>query len=242
MEAGLVAAESLPAAERAGDGSMMKLKNRINSSKIEEAIKDFETEVDFEFIPVIAARSSYVEHISWVLSLMFLILFIGLIDYFFSTRLHDSYMSPLPFYIAGPFLAVICGALLDKSDWVDRFFITKSERVRQVQEKAERIFYKHQLHEIKSQNALLLYVSVMERQIVLFHDPRIKFEQMLKIDQELLKILQQSFKNKDFEAGLLKAIAHLKASLVPHFGYGMGGRSLKKLENSVPNKLIWWNE
>ncbi len=220
----------------------MKLKKKIKSHKIEEAIADFEQHVDFEFLPVIAKKSSYVEHIGWVLSLLFLILFIGMIDFTFATYLHDSYMSSMPYYIASPFLAVLCGALLDKSDWVDRFFIAKPERNRQVQERAERIFYKHQLHQLKSPNALLLYISVMERQIVLYHDPRIEFDRMLQIDQELLKILQVSFKNNDFEEGLLKAIAHLKASLIPQFGYGQSGRNTKKLENSVPNKLIWWNE
>ncbi len=220
----------------------MKLKKKINPATIEAAIADFETEVDFEFIPVIAAKSSYVEHISWVLSLLFLIVFMGLIEAVFATKLHDSYISPMPFYLVAPFLAVLCGALLDKSDWVDRFFITKSERARQVQEKAERIFYKHQLHELKSQNALLLYISVMERQIVLYHDPRIKYENMLNLDHQLLKILQLAFKNEEFEAGLLEAIAHLKKSLTPDFGYGTSGRNPKKLENFVPNKLIWWNE
>lgn len=220
----------------------MKLKKKINAATIEAAIADFETQVDFEFIPVIAAKSSYVEHISWVLSLLFLIVFMGLIEAVFATKLHDSYMSPLPFYVVAPFLAVLCGALLDKSDWVDRFFITKRERVRQVQEKAERIFYKHQLHELKSQNALLLYISVMERRIVLFHDPRIKYENMLNLDRQLLGILQLAFKNEEFETGLLESIAHLKKSLAADFGYGTKGRNPKKLDNFVPNKLIWWNE
>ena len=220
----------------------MKLQKKINAQKIEQAIADFETQVDFEFIPVIAHKSSYVEHIGWVLSLLFLIIFMGLTEAIFATVLHDSYMSPMPFYLVAPFLAVLCGALLDKSDWVDRFFITKGERARQVQEKAERIFYKHQLHELKSQNALLLYISVMERQIVLFHDPRLKYESMLALDQQLLGILQKAFKNEDFESGLLEAIAHLKKSLIADFGFGTSGRNAKKLENFVPNKLIWWNE
>lgn len=216
----------------------LNLKRKINIKKIEEAIADFEKEVDFEFMPVIAKKSSYVEHISWVLSLLFLIFFIGLIDYTFANHLNDSYMSPFVFYVIAPFLAVLLGSLLDKSDWVDRFFITKAERTRQVQEKAERIFYKHQLHELKSQNALLLYISVMERQIVLFHDPRIKFEKMLQIDQELLKILQTSFKHNDFEQGLLNVIGHLKTELLPHFPIKRSSNS----ENFVPNKLIWWDE
>lgn len=214
------------------------IKKNIDTKKIEDAIAEFESHIDFEFIPVISKKSSYVEHIGWVLSLLFLILFMGLIDYAFTHQMHDSWMSSFPFYVASPFVAIICGLLLDKSDVVDRFFITKGERIRQVQEKAERIFYKHQLHELKSQNALLLYISVMERQIVLFHDPRIQFEKMLQIDQQLLKILQDSFKNHNFEEGLLKAINHLKIELLPHFPL----KNENKDQNFVPNKLIWWNE
>ena len=219
-----------------------ELQKNINTQKIEEAITDFESQIDFEFIPVISKKSSYIEHVSWVVSLIALLILLAAVDYIFANYLHDSWMSPLPFFIAGPFLAVICGALLEKFHVINRFFITKNERNRQVQERAERIFYKKQLHELQSQNALLLYISVLEKQIVLFHDPRMKFDKMLQIDHELLKILQESFKNQDFEEGILKAIAHLKTSLAPHFSYGKEGRNAKKGENFVPNKLIWWND
>ncbi len=219
-----------------------KLQKHISTHKIEAAIADFESAIDFEFIPVISKKSSYVQHVSWVVSLLILLIFFALVEYVFANHLHDSWMSPLPFYIAGPFLAVICGAILEKFHVINRFFITKNERNRQVQERAERIFFKKQLHELESQNALLLFISVMERQIVLFHDPRMKFDKMQQINHELLKILQESFKNQDFEEGLLKAIAHLKISLAPHFSYGKEGRSHKKDQNFVPNKLIWWND
>lgn len=214
------------------------IQKKVNSKKIEAAITDFENQIDFEFIPIISKKSSYVEHIRWIISLLFLILFMGLIDYIFANHLHDTWMSPLPFLIAGPFLAVVCGALLEKSHPISRFFITKNERVRQVQERAERVFFKKQLHEINSQNALLLYISIMERQIVLFHDPRIQFEKMPQINQQLLKILQESFKSHSYEEGLLKAIAYLKAELLPHFPIKNGVKG----ENFVPNKLIWWDE
>lgn len=208
--------------------------NEINSNKIEKAIEDFEKQVHFEFIPVIAKKSSYVEHISWVLSLLFLVFFIGLIDWVFSTYLHDSWMSKTPFYIAAPFVAFILGIILDKSDYVDRFFITKAERTRQVEEKAELVFYRHNFH--KHSNALMLYISVMERQIVLFHAPSIEFKDIKALDEELLKILQVSFKKSDFEDGLLKSIEHLKARLVPHFA------KIEPSSNIVANKLIWLND
>lgn len=205
--------------------------HEIDSNKIEQAIENFEKQVHFEFIPVIAKKSSYVEHISWVLSLLFLVFFIGMIDWIFSTYLHDSWMSKTPFYIAAPFISFLLGVILDKSDYVDRFFITKSERARQVQEKAEIVFHRHGFH--KHSNALMLYISVMERQIVLFHDSRIEFKDIKALNEELLQILQLSFKKCDFEEGLLKSIEHLKTRLVPHFAKS------EPSENIVANKLIW---
>lgn len=210
---------------------------KINSEKIEKAIADFEKDVDFEFIPVVAEKSSYVAHITWMISLLLVVLFIGLIDYLFLTVFHDSWISREPFYVAAPFVAFLLGWFLDKSDRIDRFFIPKAERARQAQEKAELIFFRHRLHELKSRNALMLYVSVMEKQIVLFPDPNMKFDKIKEINQELLSVIQSSFKKGDYEEGFLQAIAHLKTALVPHFA-----RSQTAVDNNYPNKLIWWKD
>lgn len=207
----------------------------MNTSKIESAIADFESHLDFEFVPVIANKSSYVEHISWLMSLLLLILFIALIDFIFNYYLHDSWLSPVPFYFMSPIVSYFIGSLIDKSDIVDRFFISKKERIRQVQEKAELFFFKKQLHEVESHNVLLLYISVMERQIVLYHDRRISFDKMTALDEKLLHVLQESFQNNDFEQGLLLCIQTLKANLEPHFQRYQNQTS----ENFVPNTLLW---
>ena len=219
-----------------GNMGLQNAINKINSEKIENAITHFEKELDFEFIPVIARKSSYVEHISWVISLLFLVLSIGLIDWMFANFLYDSWLSKWPFYIAAPIISFGLGLFLDKLDVIDRFFITKAERARQVQEKAELLFYRKRLHELKSKNALLLYISVMERQIVLFHEPSMKFEKIQKIEEELLALLQASFKKSEYEAGLLAAIAHLNIALKPDFA------KTSASENLVANKLIWLND
>ena len=213
------------------DKSLKKL--NINPEKIEKLIGEFESDLDFEFIPVIAKKSSYVEHISWVISLVLLLVFIALVEWYFAVHMSDSWISRWPIYAALPVLSFAFGVALDKSDLVDRFFISKRERSRQADEKAELFFYRRRLHELKSKNALLLYISLMERHIVLFHDPSIKFDQMEKIEQEMLSILQQSFKNGQFEKGLVDAISHLKTALLPYF------KRHEPLENSFPNKLIW---
>ena len=216
-------------------GTLNQIK-KINTSRIEEAVADFEKALDFEFIPVISEKSSYVGHITWILSLLFVILFFGLIDLLFLTVFHDSWISREPFYVMIPFVAFVIGWLLDKSDVVDRFFIPKSERVRQVQEKAELIFFRKRMHELKSHNALMLYISVMERQIVLFPDPSMKFEKIKEINEQLIAVLQQSFKDSNYEEGIIQAIGFLKKSLMPHFSKG------QETGNNFPNKLIWWQD
>lgn len=234
-----MAADVHPEGEPAEAGNFMgtlKQIKRINSERIEKAVADFEKDLDFEFIPVIAEKSSYVGHVTWLISLLFIVFFFGLIDYLFLTVLHDSWISREPFYIMMPFAAFLLGWLLDQSDLVDRFFIPKAERVRQVEEKAELIFFRHRLHEVKSKNALMLYISVMERQIVLFPDPDMKFEQIKEINQQLIQKLQNSFKRSDYEEGLLLAIEHLKKALMPHFS------KAQETSNNFPNKLIWWRD
>jgi uncharacterized membrane protein len=213
----------------------MKIK-QIDQARVEAAIENFEKEIDFEFIPVIAHRSSYVEHITVVLSLLFMVLLIGGIEVLFQTYLSDSWMPHWPFYVAAPFVSFVVGFILDKSDRIDRFFITPSERARQVQAAAELFYFRERLHEVKSSNALLLYISVMERQIVLMPDPRHKFEGMEQLTQGVLQKLQTSFKKGDFETGLLESIELLQKTLANQF------KRTEVSANNVPNKLIWLDD
>lgn len=213
---------------------VMSIRN-LNEENIAKAIADFESTVDFEFVPVITPKSSYVEHVQWMLSLMFLLVFMGIIDAAF----YNSWGDKTYYYLAAPFVATILGTLLDKSDLVDRFFISKKERERQVLEKAQRIFFLNHLDKVKSRNSLLLFISVLEKQIVLLPDPNIEklsIEQTHALSEKALHILQQNFKSKKYEDGLIETIKMLKNELEVHFPRGANS------ENHVANKLIWWNE
>jgi len=206
---------------------------KIDAQKIEQAISDFEREVDFELVPVITDKSSFTEHIGWMISLLLLLLFLLSIDFFFQ----DSWASKNWYYGLAPFVAVIVGHLLDKSDGVDRFFFSKPERARQSYEKAQRVFFLKRLHEVKAKNSLILFVSVMERQIVILPDPRMNYEGVHQLQQQLLQLLQRDFGQKQFERGFLNAISFLKSELKAKFP-----RRSSDTENLVPNKLIWWKD
>ncbi len=211
----------------------MKLQNRIDSNKIEKAIAEFEKHVDFELVPVITPKSSYTDHIGWMISLILLLVFVSTIDLFFQ----NSWASKTNYYIAAPFLAVILGHLIDKSDWVDRFFITKPERKRQAFEKAQRVLFLKQLHELKNHNSMVLFVSVMEKQIIVLPDPRLKMAGLDILQKNMIDVISQEFRKGEYEAGFLKAIAFLQTELAPKFP-----KTKQNTENEVSNKLIWWNE
>lgn len=213
----------------------MKFKE-INSQTIENEIEKFESKVDFEFIPVIAHQSSYTEHVGWGLSLILSLFFIVLVEVIFAVFLHDSWTEKSLYLLGAVVLAIILTRFLSPLDAVKRLFISKSEKHRQVQEKAHLVFSTKRLQDIKSNNALLLYVSIMEKHIVLLPDPRIKVQNIKQIDDELLLILQKNFKQQEYETGILQAIQCIQSHLQEKFP------RLGVAENTVPNKLIWWQD
>lgn len=213
----------------------MKFKD-INSQNIENEIEKFESKVDFEFIPVIAHQSSYTEHVGWGLSLILSILFIAVIEVVFAVFLHDSWAEKSLYCAGAVVAAIILTRFLSRFDAVKRLFISKSEKHRQVQEKARLVFSSKRLQDIKSHNALLLFISIMEKHIVLLPDPRIKVQNIKQIDEELLMILQKNFKLQEYEAGIIQAIQTIQSHLQDKFPrHGVA-------ENTVPNKLIWWQD
>ncbi len=208
------------------------MKKKINSRKIEEAITDFEQTVDFELVPVISEKSSFTEHVAWMISIILLLLFVATIDLFFQ----DSWDEKTIYYMAAPFIAILFGSILDQFYLVERLFISKKERSRQVHEKAQRIFFLKHLNELKNHNSMILFISIMERKIVILPDPRLKLTGLDDLQNQMLKLIQSEFKKGHYEEGFLKAIAFLKAELTQKFP-----KNKQNSENLVPNKLIWWD-
>lgn len=215
-----------------------KIKKSMDSTKIEKAIEIFEQKIDFEFIPVIAKKSSYTEHVLWILSLLFLICFIGIIEYIFNQHAFETWQSPFPFYLGSPFVSFVLAFVISHFNFIKRFFIPKQWQIRQVQEKSELFFYRHHLHDLKTRHALVLYISILEHYIVLIHDPRIKMESMNSIDQKILSIIQSSFKSKNYESGLLQSIEVLQSELADYYERD----NTQPHSNQVPNKIVWLEE
>ena len=121
----------------------------------------------------------------------------------------------------------------DRNDFV----ISNKERSRQVFEKAQRIFYLKNLNQLKRQNSLVLFISVMERKIVILPDPRMNFAGLKELQDKVLKLIQTEFGKGEYEQGFLKAIAFLKTELKSQFP-----KPVHASADEFSNKLIWMND
>ena len=212
---------------------------KIDTQIIEKAIADFESEVDFELVPVIVEKSTSILHVKWILSFIFILIGFSIVEVFYLMDLYGWTASAM-FNLLSAVVAVSLGLgfLLGKLHFIQRFLTFKSIRDQGVEALSQRVFFLKRLYETKSNQGLLLMISLMEHRIVVKPDPRSQFAGCDELSARLVQILQQHFKQKNYQQGLLSAIEHLKTDLKPKFPKNSSGNT----QNQISNKLIWWSE
>lgn len=212
-------------------------KIKIDAAKIEAAISDFESAVDFELVPVIAQSSTPTLHVPFAISaLLMFFVFFGFEAYYLS-QWHDWEASTIIHVLAILFaITLAVGFVFSRFDVVRRLLTPAKYRHQFAQLEAEQVFLKKRLFETKAHQGLLLFISLMEHRIVVLPDMRSNLTEAKSLSEEILKILQDDFKAGSYEKGLLEAIAHMKKTLSVKYP--------KKSSdgNQLPNKLIFWNE
>ena len=211
-------------------------RKNFDSDRLEKEIENFEKAVDFEFVPMVAEKSSYTAHVFLISFFFTYLIGYGLFEiavYFLKSHLTDI----STFHMMGLLVIFILSAFLSRSlsqfPSVQRFFIPSSERSRQVHEKAQLMFFKRGLHEIKSHNALLVYISMMEKMIVILPDDRAQIAQIQHLSEQSLKTLQSHFQNQKFEEGLVAVVKYLKGELEKT------NPRTEVESNQYCNKVIW---
>lgn len=170
--------------------------NKKDLEQIEKEIENFENQVDFELIPVIADQSSYTEHVPWILSLIFILLSVTALELGLDHFFYNSWYDQTLFYVCSIIISIGASNLLSRLQVIRRLFITEKERNRQVHEKAQMIFFKKRLGDIKSQNALLLYISEMEHRIEIIPDSQHTIEGLDEISKQAIGLLGSAFKKR----------------------------------------------
>lgn len=207
----------------------LKYLSQSDCAKISEAIRFNELKTSGEIVIMLVKKSSSTTHLPLLLTLFCTVLFLYLeIPQIIHKNLFwFQWLSPiciLLFYGISHFLA--------KSLLLQRFLIAKNERAEQVFYRAQREFYSSGVNKTKRSTAILIFISLMERQVVLLADESINSKIPQSTWQQGIQIIINSIKNHQLENGLIET-THLVGDLLAfHFP------QLKEDENEISNDII----
>lgn len=172
------------------------INQKISARDIEQInlkIVEIEQRTSIELVPMIVRRSSTVGHVVTILYLLLCLctLIASFILYLIAEVEIPSLISfEILFVILNWFLA----SWLSKKSFFQRLLTTVDDRVHQVSKRAEIEFLENRLTLLPNQNAVLLMISLMERQVqiivgdsILKKVPLDEFEQVVKLVAQTLR-------------------------------------------------------
>ncbi len=172
---------------------------------IELAVADLESVTGAELKVAIVQSSDPYPAASWRFTMTsFLVIFPFIFEYIYSKVHHEWEIGAVA--LAWFFLLYTLGRV----PVFRNLFLHPVEVRREVREKAFQLFHELQVHETSHRAGSFLMISISERRMEFLVD---KFLRSKITDAELDQIvaeLQAAFKQKDYEAGLMKCIALLK--------------------------------
>ena len=132
--------------------------------------------------------------------------------------------SPISFSLWGMGLGILLGGLVAHIPKLKRFFLHKKECFEESRQRAIQIFYEKGLHTLPERNALLLFVSELEREIHLLADIALKEKVEQKEWDQVIAKMSEHFKKKSFNQGLIEGIGTCAEILHLHYPGKMTNR------------------
>ena len=198
---------SVEAALRAHGDDMKKWIDRYLTSdqikKIAEAVSGAEEHTVGEIVPVIVSKSSTIGHVKWILTGFLTVVFITLESFYLHHRggIQSDWLLPAAFLLA---YGVSIG--LSRLLWFQRVLTANEDEIRQVHDRAELEFYRAQIKKTSRRTGILIFVSVMERRVVVLADEGIAAHYPQETWDEVVALLVGEFKKGKIFDGFEKAI------------------------------------
>ena len=129
---------------------------------------------------------------------------------------------------------VFCVGLpqLYKLDWVKKFMTHEREETEQVWKRAQIEFYANCVHETNEKEGVLIFISLLERQVVVLADKRVSDKLAQKDWDEVVAKIVAGLKKKKLATGLKEGIALCSDLLSGHFPVTSSDR------DELPNAII----
>lgn len=195
------------------------LNKKISSQEIDKInakILDIEQSTSIELVPMIVRRSSTVGHVALI---VYLILCLVTVVASFVLYLFSSFDTPL--LLSFELLLVFGNWLLAKSlakhPVLQRFFTSLDDRQHQVRKRAEIEFLENRLTLLPDQNAVLLMISMMERQVQVIVGDGILAKIPLEAFNEVVEVVVSSLKTRSYGDSILSGMAKVHTILKEAF-------------------------
>lgn len=129
-----------------------------------EAVREIEKNTDAEIVVVVRGRSGTYRHADYLFGAI--VALIGLVVVLFSPWEFRTFWIPfdvIALFVAGAFVS-------SRGDWLRRLLTTKTFRVKAARAGAAAMFYEAGIANTSAENGVLIYVSLLERQMEVIAD------------------------------------------------------------------------
>lgn len=197
--------------------------------KISHSVAEAEKHTEGEIVPIIVLRSSAVGHVKWILTALLTLTFVVAESIYIHNHWDNlNLMAPpvafILFYLSAVYLA--------KIPWFQRVLTPNEDEIAQVHQRAELEFCRTQIRKTNKRTGILIFVSVMERRVVVLADEGIAAHYHAETWEEVVRLMTDEFKKGQVYAGFEKAIkkcGEILQSKLP---------ATHQNANQLPNNLI----
>lgn len=196
---------------------------------IGNAIHSAELNTSGEIVAMIVRRSSTIGHIPLLLTLAFTVLFL-----IFEMGGYILNWSHVPYWI-WPFAVLLfyfVSVFLSELAVLQRWLTPKSDQAEQVMRRAQLEFFTNGVNKTKRSTAILIFLSIMEKQAVVLADEAIAKKLPQNTWQDEIDVILTAIKQGHLGDGLVQAIQQAGQDLQQQFP------AHKKNENELSNELI----
>lgn len=119
--------------------------------------------------------------------------------------------------------------------FITNLFITNEEKSREVKEKAFELFYLNGLNQTVDQIGMIILISFTERKMEIITDRGLKNYLMKSDLDEMINLMRNEFKKRDYARGVLESLNILETKLT----HKLEKRVKSDHLNELSNKIIW---
>jgi putative membrane protein len=186
--------------------SLQKRFSQADLEKIKSAVKEAESQISGEIVPVFVEKSGFYSIASYRASMAFGAFFFLLVILF------DRYLPSLAIYdplviFMSVILVGLIGAIAGQYiDFLKRFFVGQNHLDRATRQRAETAFLQEEVFNTRHRTGILIFISFFEREVIVIADRGISKVVDQKEWDKLVKGITQNIRAGKVSEGIVEAI------------------------------------